>query len=392
MLLLVGTPPRLTQSITRIGEELLKAQRTSLSPVSAISTPSSLPQVRTRLSNVSAPAFVSETKSPPSLPSEPEPPDLVPVEQLDPPLEALPPPDSPLEALSAPYPPLETLSPPEPPDPPDSPVVGSMILGWCVDWSFKRSVPSNFICPTDSPVIVFGSATLVSLPRPLTQVLSQKYSNLMLGDELISLVWYLELSCGLSMCLSLALVCPFTAVCSPFTALCSCTFVVLKYLYVQLWQLNGVMPHISIHHVNQLLLDSYCPVSSSMEVVPLPISSSTLCSFVAGSLMLKISDISNNEVLIKGFVAMLKIVDCTLAAASVPEVISLIVVSKFQGFISLYSSMVDEIRGLLDVISCLSVLYAPILLCYICFLVIVVCLTYMVLFSCSVNTLSIHGE
>ncbi|KAJ4915673.1 Uncharacterized protein Rs2_01223 [Raphanus sativus] len=293
MLLLVGTPPRLTQSITRIGEELLKAQRTSLSPVSAISTPSSLPQVRTRLSNVSAPAFVSETKSPPSLPSEPEPPDLVPVEQLDPPLEALPPPDSPLEALSAPYPPLETLSPPEPPDPPDSPVVGSMILGWCVDWSFKRSVPSNFICPTDSPVIVFGSATLVSLPRPLTQ----------------------------------------------------------------LWQLNGVMPHISIHHVNQLLLDSYCPVSSSMEVVPLPISSSTLCSFVAGSLMLKISDISNNEVLIKGFVAMLKIVDCTLAAASVPEVISLIVVSKFQGFISLYSSMVDEIRGLLDVISCLSVLF-----------------------------------
>ncbi|CAN7135250.1 unnamed protein product, partial [Brassica rapa subsp. narinosa] len=113
------------------------------------------------------------------------------------------------------------------------------------------------------------------------------------------------------------------------------------------------MPHISIHHVNRVLLDSYCLVSSFMEAVPLPISSSTLCGFVAGSLMLKIRNTSNTEVLIKGFLAMLKIVDCALAAASILGVISLIVVSSFQGFVSLYSSMVDEIRGLLDFISCL---------------------------------------
>ncbi|KAF3563635.1 hypothetical protein DY000_02017279 [Brassica cretica] len=314
MLLLVGTPPRLTRSVSRRGEELLKAQRSSFSYVSAFSTPSSLPPVRTRLSNVSGPAFVSVTKSPPSLPY--------------PPLEALSPPDLPPEALS----------PPEPPDPPDVPVVGNMILCWCVDWSSKCSFPSML-------VIVVVAATLVSLSLPLIHVLSQRFSNLMLGDELISLVWYLELSCGLSLCLALALVCPFTAVCSPFTALCSSTFVVLKSLYVQLWQLNGVMPHISIHHVNRVLLDSYCLVSSFMEVVLLPISSSTLCGFVAGSLMLKIRNTSNTEVLIKGFVAMLKIVDCTLVAASILGVISLIVVSNFQGFVSLYSSMVVEIRG-----------------------------------------------
>ncbi|KAG2246674.1 hypothetical protein Bca52824_086302 [Brassica carinata] len=170
----------------------------------------------------------------------------------------------------------------------------------------------------------------------------------MLGDELISLVWYLELSCGLSLCLALALVRPFTAVFSLFIVLCSSTFVVLKSLYVQLWQLDGVMPHISIHHVNRVLLDSYCLVSSFMEVVPLPISSSTLCGFVAGNLMLKIRNTSNTKVLIKGFVAMLKIVDCALVAASILGVISLIVVSNFQGFVSLYSSMVVEIRGLLD--------------------------------------------
>ena len=375
MLLLVGTPPLLTRSVSRRGEELLKAQRSSLSSVSVFSTPSLLPPVRTRISNVSGPAFVSVTKSPPSLPSKPEPPDLVPVEQLQHLFEALSPPDLPLEALS----------PPEPPDPPDVPVVGNMILCWCVNWSSKCSFPSRL-------VIVFVAATLVSLSRPLIQVLSQRFSNLMLGDELISLVWYLELSCGLSLCLALALVRPFTAVCSPFTALCSSTFVVLKSLSVQLWQLNGVMPHISIHHVNRVLLDSYCLVSSFMEAVPLPISSSTLCGFVAGSLILKIRNTSNTEVLIKGFVAMLKIVDCARAAASILEVISLIVVSNFQGFVSLYSSMVVEIRGLLNVISCLSVLYAPIFLCCICFLVIAVCLAWMALFSCSINTFSSHGE
>ncbi|CAG7906342.1 unnamed protein product, partial [Brassica rapa] len=239
MLLLVGTPPLLTRSVSRRGEELLKAQRSSLSSVSVFSTPSLLPPVRTRISNVSGPAFVSVTKSPPSLPSKPEPPDLVPVEQLQHLFEALSPPDLPLEALS----------PPEPPDPPDVPVVGNMILCWCVNWSSKCSFPSRL-------VIVFVAATLVSLSRPLIQ-------------------------------------------------------------------LNGVMPHISIHHVNQVLLDR--------------------------GLILKIRNSSNTEVLIKGFVAMLKIVDCALAAASILGVILLIVVSNFQGFVSLYSSMVVEIRGLIDV-------------------------------------------
>ncbi|CAF1762414.1 unnamed protein product [Brassica oleracea var. botrytis] len=103
MLLLIGTPPRLTRSVSRRGEELLKAQRSSFSSVSAFSMPSSLPPVRIRLSNVSDPAFVSVTKSPPSLSCKPEPPDLVPEEQL----EHL------FEALSSPDPPLEALSPPD---------------------------------------------------------------------------------------------------------------------------------------------------------------------------------------------------------------------------------------------------------------------------------------
>ncbi|KAL0748201.1 hypothetical protein Bca101_030203 [Brassica carinata] len=104
------------------------------------------------------------------------------------------------------------------------------------------------------------------------------------------------------------------------------------------------------------------------------------------SVMLKIRDTSNTEVLIKGFVAMLKIVDCALVAASILGIISLIVVSNFQGVVLLYSSMVVEIRGLLDVISCLSVLYAPILLCCICVFVLAVCLAYLALFSCFMNT------
>ncbi|KAF2531696.1 hypothetical protein F2Q70_00032947 [Brassica cretica] len=150
MLLLVGTPPRLTRSISRRGEELLKSQRSSFSSVSAFSTPSSLSPVRTRLSDVSGPAFLSVTKSPPSLPSKPEPPDLVPGEQLEHLLEALSPPDLPLEALS----------PPEPPDPPDVPVVGNMILCWCVDWSSKCSFPSMI-------VIVVVAATLFGILNSL---------------------------------------------------------------------------------------------------------------------------------------------------------------------------------------------------------------------------------
>ncbi|KAG2314890.1 hypothetical protein Bca52824_018012 [Brassica carinata] len=69
-----------------------------------------------------------------------------------------------------------------------------------------------------------------------------------------------------------------------------------------------------------------------------------------GSIMLKIKDTSNTGVLIKGFVAMLKIVDCALLCF-ILEFISLIVISIFLGIVSLYSSMVVEIRGLLDAIS-----------------------------------------
>ncbi|KAG2303788.1 hypothetical protein Bca52824_032439 [Brassica carinata] len=260
---------------------------------------------------------------------------------------------------------------------------------WC---DFIRS-PLPFIMLVmvyvDSTMGCSFSITIsISLPHPLIQVLSQRFYKLMLSDEWMSLVWYVGLSCGLFP--SPALVHPFTAVCSSFTAVCSPFFAVLKSF--QLWQLNGFLPHVFIHHVNRVLLEVYCPVSSVMEFVVLSISSSILCGCVAGSLMLKIRDTSITEVVIKSFVAMLKIVDCALAAASILGVISLIVVSNFQGFVSLYSLMVVEIRGLLDVISCLSVLYAPILLCCIYFFVIVVCFAWMALFSCCMNTFSILGE
>ena len=284
------------------------------------------------------------------------------------------------------------------------PVAGLLVPGLGSSNGFITAECSLFLWVSLSPVAVTvcftsqlvnlvvasctGCSALITtscfIHLPTIQVVSLRFSNLFTGVVLI----VLECCPGLS----LVLVRPFTAVCCLFTALCSSTFVLLKSLSVQLWQLNGVMPHISIHHVNRVLLDSYCLVSSFMEVVPLPISSSTLCGFVAGGLILKIRNSSNTEVLIKGFVAMLKIVDCALAAASILGVILLIVVSNFQGFVSLYSSMVVEIRGLLDVISCLSVLYTPILLYCICFLVIAVCLAWMALFSCSINTLSIHGE
>ncbi|CAN7006325.1 unnamed protein product [Brassica rapa subsp. trilocularis] len=346
----------------------------------------------------------------------------------EPPLEALSPSEPPLEALSPPEPPPETLSPPKPPDPPDAPFtlvflllldtscafsqpvskapdlesfflnmvfvfcdevaslvyVGdtsfvskywypadcSVVLCWCYLIHSTRPLSMIVIVSIEStmgwsiPIIIS-----VSLPRPFIQVLSERFSKLMLDDELISLVWYFGLSRG-----------PFTAVCSFFTAVCSSIFVILKSF--QLWQFNGLMHHISIN----------CLASSVMEFVPLPISLSTLCGFVAGSVMLKIRDTSNTEVLIKGFIAMLKIVDCALVAASILGIISLIVVSNFQGVVSLYSLMVVENRGLLDFISCLSVLYALILLCYICFFVLVVCLAYVALFSCFMNTFSIRGE
>ncbi|KAL0764016.1 hypothetical protein Bca101_080167 [Brassica carinata] len=345
-------------------------------------------------------------------------------------LQVRPPPDPPPCTYLPVLP--EACSPPKPPDPPDvpfnlvllllidgvislvyvddtcfvskclSPAVCSVFLYWYVDWSLHRFSPIDFIYPPLQfimLVIVFVDSTMgcpipipipnsisVSLPLPLIQVLSQRFFNLILGDELISLVWYIELSFDLS--LFLALVRPFTAVCSPFTAVCSSIFVVFESLCAQ-FQLNGLMPHISTHHVNRIV---YCPVSAFMEFVLLPISSSTLCGFGVGNVLLKIRDTSNTEVLINGFLAMLKIVDCALVAASILGFISLIVVTNFQGFILLYSSIVAEIRGLLDIISCLSVLYAHIFLCCICFLVIAVCcLPWMASSSCT-HTFSIYGE
>ncbi|CAF2138492.1 unnamed protein product, partial [Brassica napus] len=107
------------------------------------------------------------------------------------------------------------------------------------------------------------------------------------------------------------------------------------------------------------------------------------------SSMLEIRDTSNTEVLIKGSLAMLRIVNCALAAVSISGCISLFVVFNSQGFVSLFSSMVVEFRGLLYVIGCLSVVFAPIFICCICFLVIVVSLAMMAMLSCSVNILSI---
>ncbi|KAF2545283.1 hypothetical protein F2Q70_00019079 [Brassica cretica] len=198
---------------------------------------------------------------------------------------------------------------------------------------------------------------------PTIQVVSLRFSNLFTGVVLI----VLECSHGLS----LALVRPFTA-------------------------LDVVMSDISIPWV--LFVDIYCPLSSSMECVPLPISSSTLSGFVSGSKTFKIRDTSDIEVLIKGSskwcsisyvcVAISRIVNCALAAVSISGIISLNVVFNSQGLLSL-CSLVVETRGLLHAISYLSVLYASILLC---FIVIVVCLARMALLSCSINTFSLNGE
>ncbi|CAN6886973.1 unnamed protein product, partial [Brassica oleracea] len=223
---------------------------------------------------------------------------------------------------------------------------------------------------------------------PTIQVVSPRFSNLFTGVGLI----VLECSPGLS----LALVRPFTAVCSLFTALCSSACVILKYFCILLWQLDVVMSDISIPWV--LFVDIYCFISSSMECVPLPISSSTLSGFVSGSKTFKIRDTSYIEDLIKGSskwcsiayvcVAISRIVNCALAAVSISGIISLNVVFNSQGLLS-PCSLVVRTRGLLHAISCLSVLYASILLC---FIVIVVCLARMTLLLCSVNTFSLNGE
>ncbi|KAH0906231.1 hypothetical protein HID58_038058 [Brassica napus] len=138
MLLLVGILPRMTRSVSRRGEELLKAQRSSLSLASASPTPRSLPPVRTRRSNVSESACVSVTNSPHVLPSKPEPPYLFPVEKIKPLLETFPPPDPP-----PPDPPFKTPSPPEPPDPP-----------------LKAPSPMCPLEPVDPPDVLFLNAPL----------------------------------------------------------------------------------------------------------------------------------------------------------------------------------------------------------------------------------------
>ncbi|XP_018512028.1 uncharacterized protein LOC103832843 isoform X4 [Brassica rapa] len=138
MLLLVGILPRMTRSVSRRGEELLKAQRSSLSLASASPTPRSLPPVRTRRSNVSESACVSVTKSPHVLPSKPEPPYLFPVEKIKPLLETFPPPDPP-----PPDPPFKTPSPPETPDPP-----------------LKAPSPMCPLEPVDPPDVLFLNAPL----------------------------------------------------------------------------------------------------------------------------------------------------------------------------------------------------------------------------------------
>ncbi|CAF1907914.1 unnamed protein product [Brassica napus] len=237
------------------------------------------------------------------------------------------------------------------------------------------------------PSISVGIVSLVSVgdtslasKRLLPAGLSQRFSNLCFTDVLISLVWYLGFSHG--SCMYLALVRPPTAVCSPFTVLCSYTFVVFKSFCVQLWQLDGLMFYISIHPVDRVLSDVYYPSSFIMELVFLTVSSTTLCGFGAGSSMLEIRDTLNTEVLIKGGLAMLRIVNCALDVVSISGCISLFVVVNSQGFVSLFSLMVVEFRGLLYVIGCLSVVFAPIFIYCICFLVIIVSLAMMAMLSC----------
>ncbi|CAH8298312.1 unnamed protein product [Eruca vesicaria subsp. sativa] len=213
---------------------------------------------------------------------------------LSPPLQFHPPPGP--QPRSSPLVSLEARSPPEPPDPPDPPfdLVHLLFLNTAFSQQFSETL--NWKSP------------LLNL-------------TLVVSDDVVSLCW-----------------------CADWFPH---RFFPSKFRYpplplinlVVLWQLNGLMRHTSIHHVNWVLLNVYCPVYSVMEFVLFPISSSTLCGFGAGNVLLKIRDTSNIEVLIKGFLAMLKIVDCALVAASVSEFTSLIVVFNFQGVIPLYSSM-----------------------------------------------------
>ncbi|KAL0693698.1 hypothetical protein Bca4012_060878 [Brassica carinata] len=216
-----------------------------------------------------------------------------------------------------------------------------------------------------------GDSTLITtscfLHLLTIQVVFLRFSNLFTGVVLI----VLKCSRGLSSGPSLAVVRAFTA-------------------------LDGVMSDFSIPWV--LLVDTYCPFSSSVECVPLPISLSTLSGFVSGSKTFKTRDTSVIEVLIKGSakwcsvayvcIAISKIVNCAVDAVSVSRIISPNVVFNSQGFLSLCSLVVENRRPLYA-ISCLCVLYASIL---ICFIVIVVGLASMALLSCSVNPFSFDGE
>ncbi|KAG2261648.1 hypothetical protein Bca52824_068727 [Brassica carinata] len=118
-----------------------------------------------------------------------------------------------------------------------------------------------------------GDSTLITtscfLHLLTIQVVFLRFSNLFTGVVLI----VLKCSRGLSSGPSLAVVRAFTA-------------------------LDGVMSDFSIPWV--LLVDTYCPFSSSVECVPLPISLSTLSGFVSGSKTFKTRDTSVIEVLIKG--------------------------------------------------------------------------------------------
>ncbi|KAF2600397.1 hypothetical protein F2Q68_00011507 [Brassica cretica] len=257
----------------------------------------------------------------PYVPPEPPFETLSPSEPL---LETLSPSEPPLEALSPPESPPETLSPPEPPDPPDAPF--SLVFLLLFDTSCAFSQP------------VSKAPDLESCLLNMAFVFCDEVASLVyVGDtSFVSKYWY-------------------PAVCS--VVLCWCDFIhsTLPLSMIVIVSVDSTMGWsipitISVSLPRPFI---YYAVSLLQYAVPSLWYSSP---FSCGSVMLKIRDTSNTEVLIKGFVAMLKIVDCAIVDASILRIISLIVVSNFQGVVSLYSSMVVEIRGLLDVISCLSVL------------------------------------
>lgn len=107
---------------------------------------------------------------------------------------------------------------------------------------------------------------LLLLTLPIIQVVSLRFSNLIICVVLI----YLECYVGLSGSPYLALVRPFIPICNPITALCSSAFVIFKLFCILLWlQLDGFMFDMSIPPVNGVLLvDIYSSFSSFIEFVP----------------------------------------------------------------------------------------------------------------------------